>query len=115
MPVVSGRGLANRLMSNLCRCVGFGLIRGGYADAAECLPTNSKASRADRLVRGRGGRRGGVQQVQCSARRVPTPWNDPPAILFETENARRDGGDAEPPEAAPSTSRAESDILVDRL
>jgi Protein of unknown function (DUF3631) len=38
-------------------------------------------------------------------------WNDLPAILSETEDARRDAGDAEPPEAAPSTSRAESDIL----
>ena len=38
-------------------------------------------------------------------------WNDLPAILSESDDARRGGGDAEPPEAAPSTGRAESDIL----
>ena len=38
-------------------------------------------------------------------------WNDLPAILYETDDARREGGDAEPPAAAPPTDRAESDIL----
>ena len=34
-------------------------------------------------------------------------WNDLPAILHETDDARREGGDAEPPAAAPPTDRAE--------
>ena len=39
-------------------------------------------------------------------------WNDLPAILSESDDTRRDGGDAEPPDAAsPATDRAERDVL----